>query len=686
MTPVSPPLTQFPAPSLATYQRRKTRVVMVGNVGVGGDNPIRIQSMTTTRTQDTDATVNQAVRLVRAGCEIVRITAPTEVDAANLKHIAAVLRGKGIRVPLVADIHFRPDAALEAAEHVEKVRINPGNFSDAKAFKVREYTDAQYNDELARIEERFTPLVLKLKRLGRSLRIGTNHGSLSDRIMNRFGDSPTGMVESALEFVRICEKNGYHDIILSMKASNPKVMIAAYRMLAARMENERMDYPFHLGVTEAGDGEDGRIKSAVGIGTLLEEGIGDTIRVSLTEEPELEIPVARRLAAPYNHRRPACFLGTNNPSPDDCLCPIHRNPVSKERLAAPNETMTKARRSAREVRVGPIGVGSTHPPRSVTRLDPGRADPAGLLALMEQRFKSGRGLPPEIIEWPVRRATDLDALIRFRESLQFETSRLGFLARLESMDFLAGASEAADGLAIAPALLDKTDEIAKHQARSQKTLWLFAEDAFSLLKAAPIALNHTPHLVLALEGHDVSRLLHQTRFVVAQPGVHQAELPIHIVAPWTSDDEASLLGASVLAGGLLADGIGDSVALQTGYELERELDLTANILQGAGARVTKAEFVSCPSCGRTLFDLQTTTDRIKKKTGHLVNVKIAIMGCIVNGPGEMADADFGYVGGGPGKINLYVGKDCVEKGLPADVADERLVALIKKHGKWRDPS
>ncbi|MBP9699221.1 MAG: (E)-4-hydroxy-3-methylbut-2-enyl-diphosphate synthase, partial [Elusimicrobia bacterium] len=556
MASVSSPPLLFTSPIPATYRRRKTRVVMVGNVGVGGDNPIRIQSMTTTRTQDTDATVNQAVRLVRAGCEIVRITAPTEVDAANLKHIAAALRAKGIRVPLVADIHFRPDAALEAADHVEKVRINPGNFSDAKAFKVREYTDVQYNDEIARIEERLTPLVLKLKRLGRSLRIGTNHGSLSDRILNRFGDTPVGMVESALEFVRICEKNGYRDIILSMKASNPKVMIAAYRLLATRMETEQMDYPFHLGVTEAGDGEDGRIKSAVGIGTLLEEGIGDTLRVSLTEEPELEIPVARRLAAPYNDRRPTCFLGIKNPPPDECLCPIHRNPVSKEPLAAPNG----ARRSAREVRVGPIGVGSTHPPRSVTRLDPGRADPVGLLALMEQRFKSGRGLPPEIIEWPVRSSEDLDVLARFRERLRFETSRLGFLARLESLDSLAAAWDAADGLAVAPELLDRTEEITKHGARLEKPLWLFAQDAFSLLSAAQTALNHTPRVVLALEGRDVSRLLHQTRFVAAQPWVQQAELPIHIVAPWTPDEESSLLGASVLAGGLLADGIGDSVA------------------------------------------------------------------------------------------------------------------------------
>jgi (E)-4-hydroxy-3-methylbut-2-enyl-diphosphate synthase len=382
------------SPDLFAYRRRKTRVVMVGDVGVGGENPLRLQSMTTTRTQDTEATVDQAVRLIRAGCEIVRITAPTEVDAANLKHIAAALHGKGLKIPLVADIHFRPEAAMEAANHVEKVRINPGNFSDAKAFKIREYSDTQYREEIDRIEERFTPLVLKLKRLGRALRIGTNHGSLSDRILNRYGDTPDGMVESALEFVRICERNGYRDIILSMKASNPKIMIAAYRLLAARMAAENMDYPFHLGVTEAGDGEDGRIKSAIGMGALLEDGIGDTLRVSLTEEPELEIPVARRLAAPYNHRPPTCFLGPKNTNPDTCSCPIHRAFLSKENPDRPiNGATTKTRRVTRELRIGPIGVGATHPPRSVTRLDPATADAAALLALLEQRLKSGRGLP-----------------------------------------------------------------------------------------------------------------------------------------------------------------------------------------------------------------------------------------------------------------------------------------------------
>lgn len=657
------------SPDLFAYRRRKTRVVMVGDVGVGGENPLRLQSMTTTRTQDTEATVNQAVRLIRAGCEIVRITAPTEVDAANLKNISAALREKGIKVPLAADIHFRPEAALEAANHVEKVRINPGNFSDAKSFKVREYSDAQYQEEIDRIEERFTPLVLKLKRLGRALRIGTNHGSLSDRILNRYGDTPEGMVESALEFVRICERNGYHDMILSMKASNPKIMIAAYRLLAARMDQENMDYPFHLGVTEAGDGEDGRIKSAIGIGALLEDGIGDTLRVSLTEEPELEIPVARRLAAPYNHRIPIRYIKapTNG-------CSLYVN-----------DLFHFSRRDSREVRVGPIGVGAAHPPRAVTRMTSSRGDAKTLMAILEKTLKAGRGLSPEIIEWPIRSPTDLALLDTFRQALRFETSRLGFLARMETAEGLDRALSLADGLALAPSLLDRAGNVSLACKTAGKSLWLYAQEANDLVIAAREALTHRLDPVVALENTNVSHLLHQARFVVAHPVVKEAKLPFHIVAPSAPDEETFLLASSTLAGALLCDGIGDSLALVTPFEVERELELTANILQGAGARVTKAEFVSCPSCGRTLFDLQTTTDRIKKRTGHLINVKIAIMGCIVNGPGEMADADFGYVGGGPGKINLYVGKECVEKGLPADLADERLVTLIKEHGKWREP-
>jgi hypothetical protein len=335
--------------------------------------------------------------------------------------------------------------------------------------------------------------------------------------------------------------------------------------------------------------------------------------------------------------------------------------------------------------VGAIRLGGSHPPRVVTRLDPRTADPAALLTLLEQRLKSGRGLPPEIIEWPVRSVDDLAFLENFRNALRFETSRLGFLARLDGTEFIDRALALADAIALSPNGLTGTEPAAKTCAKTRKPLWLFARDAGVLLTAAKTALAHTADVVLALEGTDVSRLLHQARWAMANPSIQEAKPPFHIVAPWTADEESSLLSASILAGALLADGRGDSLTLLTGLGLERELELTANILQGAGARVTKAEFVSCPSCGRTLFDLQSTTDRIKKRTGHLINVKIAIMGCIVNGPGEMADADFGYVGGGPGKINLYVGKECVEKGLPAEVADERLVSLIKEHGKWRDP-
>jgi len=663
--------------NLFAYRRRKTRVVRVGDVAVGGSNPLRLQSMTTTRTQDTDATVNQAVRLVNAGCEIVRITAPTEIDAKNLKNIKAALLAKNIRVPLVADIHFRPEAALEAAEHVEKVRINPGNFADSKAFKIKEYSDAQYADELARIEERFTPLVLKMKRLGRALRIGTNHGSLSDRIMNRYGDSPEGMVESALEFVRICEKNGYQDIILSMKASNPKVMIAAYRLLAARMTEENMDYPFHLGVTEAGDGEDGRIKSAIGIGSLLEDGIGDTIRVSLTEEPEREVPVAARLASYFNGRPARVFFDTAAPYTDNLY--------------------HYARRGARETQVGPFRLGgeNTVPVvNNVSRLD---LSPESVMEILEERLKSSTSLPPEILEWNVADAAGLDVLKTVRRRLQFETSRLAYMAAAAPQlpeKLIAALWETADGVSftIPPAAANGARAaveaaLRRHAAESQtraKPLFLQAATADELLAWGQTA--PTEHLVLSLANDDLSRLMHAGRFVAAHPWVKEGRFPILLTTPKNDAAEDYLLQASIALGGLLCDGLGDAVRVGTETDLRRDLDLAANILQGAGVRVTKTEYVSCPSCGRTLFDLQTTTERIKKKTNHLKNVKIAIMGCIVNGPGEMADADFGYVGGGPDKINLYVGKDCVEKGIPTAEADEKLVALIKTHNKWTDPA
>ncbi len=530
------------------YRRRKTREVAIGNVIVGGDQPIRVQSMTTTRTQDIEGTLAQSIRLVEAGCEIVRITAPTVTDAQAIGEIKRRLRAKGIDVPLVADIHFSPAAAMEAAEHVEKVRVNPGNFADQKFFRVREYTDADYAAELERIEERFAPLVLKCKERGIAMRIGSNHGSLSDRIMNRYGDTPAGMVESALEFVRIARKHDYHDILLSMKASNPKVMIQAYRLLVARMDAEGLDpYPLHLGVTEAGLGEDGRIKSAVGIGALLDDGLGDTIRVSLTEEPEAEIPVAQRLVAPYNALLPAA----------------ERFPEMPERV----DPYSYSRRLTRTVSVDGLEVGAGN---TVAVLEPA--------------------------EEAVSTTPDLSPL----------------------------------------AALDVP--------------WYDAIRAYRRLAAT--SGDRPLHLRLAVDG----------------------------------DDEEVLLRSATVMGSLLCDGIGDSVGLVAPMSDEDRSRLLFGILQAAGVRITKTEFVSCPSCGRTLFDLQSTTERIASRTNHLKGVKIAIMGCVVNGPGEMADADFGYVGGSPGHVNLYVGKDVVEKGVPEAEADDRLVALIKAHGKWQDPA
>jgi (E)-4-hydroxy-3-methylbut-2-enyl-diphosphate synthase len=650
---------------------------MVGDVGVGGDNPLRLQSMTTTPTQDTNATVEQVIRLVNAGCEIVRITAPTEIDAKNLKNIATALRAKNIHVPLVADIHFRPEAALEAANHVEKVRINPGNFTDSKMFKKKEYTDKEYTEELERIEERFTPLVLKLKRLGRSLRLGTNHGSLSDRIMNRYGDSPEGMVESALEFVRICEKNSFRDIILSMKSSNPKVMIAGYRLLAARMEEEGMDYPFHLGVTEAGDGEDGRIKSAAGIGSLLEDGIGDTIRVSLTEDPERELPVAQALAASYNER-----------------------PSNKSSAPFPLENpYTYTRRPTRELALGPIRWGGEQTIPVVNNISRLGLDPETLLSTLETQLKSSKNIPPEILEWDIHAEADVHNLQRFRRQLHFETSRIGYLARIENPDLVNSALSVADGILVKVGTLSLGD-IAQKTKAAHKPLGLEAENADDLLKAARVAATQTPDLFVSLSGKNISHLIHHWRRVVADQWVKGRQCPPGQfpfllrfppgpmapgpMAPGADTREDYLLKTSILLGSLLCDGFGDAIHVGLEKDLADDLSLAYNVLQGAGARVTKTEYVSCPSCGRTLFDLQSTTERIKRQTGHLVGVKIAIMGCIVNGPGEMADADFGYVGGGPGKVNLYVGKNCVEKGILTQNADQKLIALIKSHGKWQE--
>ncbi|OGR87860.1 MAG: hypothetical protein A3J74_06290 [Elusimicrobia bacterium RIFCSPHIGHO2_02_FULL_57_9] len=649
-----------------SYRRRKTRVVMVGEVGVGGDNPIRVQSMTTTDTMDMDATVRQSVKMVQAGCEIVRITAPTVEDARRLGRIKGRLIKLGIKAPLVADIHFSPAAAMVAAEYVEKVRINPGNFVDNKRFAVKEYTAVEYAAELERIEARFTPLVEKLKRLKRAVRIGTNHGSLSDRIMNRYGDCPLGMVESALEFVRICENNDYHDIILSMKASNPKVMIAAYRLLAARMAELGMDYPFHLGVTEAGDGEDGRIKSAIGIGGLLEDGIGDTIRVSLTEDPEYEIPVCYALAKPFEKRRRS--IKAMPPQPTEyfrhCL-----------------DYFNYSRRKTRALRAGPFMLGGSQLVRVITQAPPG-ATAADVLNLLEGQLKKARGADPEILSWTVRNPQDLDNLKAIRQGLSAATSRLAFFVRFETPLDLA-----IEGLALCDLaswfgpkhdLKRFLDAVKKRDIPA----FLEADSTEKLVEADELGRDIGVLTVLSLRGTDTGPLLYGYRLLAAQA----ANSPIHIQAPRMKDEAAQVLQSSVLIGSLLCDGIGDSVSVDSILETGRGLDLVYNILQGAGVRITKTEFVSCPSCGRTLFDLQSITERIKGKTGHLKGIKIAIMGCIVNGPGEMADADFGYVGGAPGKINLYVGKDCVQKGVPTASADQALVDLIKAHGQWVEKS
>ncbi|MGI8819771.1 MAG: (E)-4-hydroxy-3-methylbut-2-enyl-diphosphate synthase [Chthoniobacterales bacterium] len=571
---------------------------MVGRVGVGGANPIRVQSMITCDTMDTAASIAQTMELADVGCEIVRITAPTVKDAANLQHIVRGLRDLGCEVPTVADIHFKPEAALEAAKWVDKVRINPGNYADSKKFKIIEYTDEQYAAEIERIRERFTPLVLRCRERGIAIRIGTNHGSLSDRIMNRYGDTPLGMVESALEFARIARELDYHAFIFSMKSSNPKVMINAYRLLVARLQEEGGDwnYPIHLGVTEAGDGEDARIKSAIGIGSLLQDGIGDTIRVSLTEDSIHEIPVARALVALVPQ-------GSNLQHPT-CNGEVSYDPFSYQRRAST----------------------TIHPPAI-----------GGDIALGGE----------ELVRVVIRQSSfdkiahKIDRMGDYKPELIFEDAHV---QQIDPRDDSAVATLNADPVARLVTVRDDLD--------------LPVIAAFRLL-AARLAPRH-PILLKDVFAN--------------QPSA-------------TSDQQflPTLLRASTRIGSLLCDGIGDAILVQGEEAPGQALRLSYNILQAAGTRIFKTDYVACPSCGRTLFNLQTTTARIKAATIHLKGVKIAVMGCIVNGPGEMADADFGYVGGAPGKINLYVGRTAVRFNIPEAEAVDRLQDLIREHGKWIDP-
>ena len=671
-------------------RRRVSRAINVGGVAVGGDNPIRVQSMTTTNTQDIDATVAQTLALAEAGCEIVRITAPNKKAAAALGEISKKVRAAKCEVPLVADIHFLPAAAMEAAKHVEKVRINPGNYADKKKFAVLEYSDAAYEEELERLHEAFSPIVLRCKELGRAMRIGTNHGSLSDRIMNRYGDTPLGMVECALEFIRIAESHNFQDICLSMKASNPKVMIEAYRLAVARMDEEGMNYPLHLGVTEAGDGEDARVKSAIGIGTLLYDGLGDTIRVSLTEDPIYEIPVAQDLAdkamALWQQQEAQPFAEATH----DGINPFDFK-----------------KRSTRVIELGPqclIG-GESAPAVIVKTAHPIDETQAIIqeVCATQMQLKDSK---IEGLQIGIRSPEELPNFAALHEALHsvvqcfvLELSSAVDITHLESFDWPT------DGLAGITLL----QHIPKEDAYYAANLLQFCRDRkfncaidctaddFRDEIGAQLKPMGSERLILCRGvAHDARRgaskhplgsyraLAEMAKDFLPDTPIWIRNTAVNTLAPndYFSD---RLLESSILSGALLCDGIGDAISIETEALLSKATTLAYNVLQGARARISKTEFVACPSCGRTLFDLQSVTQKIRSRTDHLKGVTIAIMGCIVNGPGEMADADFGYVGGAPGKINLYVGKECVKYNVPSAEALDRLVDLIKEHGKWVEP-
>lgn len=664
-------------------KRNKTRVVSIGGLPLGGDYPIRIQSMTNTPTQDVDATVKQSIALAEAGCEIVRVTAQN-VDAAKaLKDIRKKFSAAGFaHIPLVADIHFLPKAAMEAIEHVEKVRVNPGNYADKKKFAIIEYSEDQYQEELERLHEAFSPLVLRAKELGRTLRIGTNHGSLSDRIMNRFGDTPLGMVESALEFVRIAQSHNYYDIVLSLKASNPKVMIQAYRLCVQKMNEEDMAYPLHLGVTEAGDGEDGRIKSAIGIGSLLADGLGDTIRVSLTEDPVYEIPVARNLAH-LAHKLWETELPKNDFIEKDSI-----NPYEYRRRESIHLSFTELIKSASDVAPGVF----IKPQQSISNYQ----------QIAKEVIQINNISDDAKIEGLIFDIKDVEDL-RYLQSLQkiFITNPPVFILDLD-VDFSLSSFEDFTKQNVNKLILCKRFNGSNIKELEDYLNFTKEKDFFLAIDACAedlIALRATlekyrpTNVILTCTKPSASfasvaeyRAIGEVvkAFAISAPAIWIRNTAFNTIQRQETFD-SKILEASIFTGSLLCDGLGDIVSVEDVHHLQRATALGYNILQGARLRFSKTEFVACPSCGRTLFDLETTTAAIREKTGHLKGVTIAVMGCIVNGPGEMADADFGYVGGAPQKINLYVGKECVQYGIPQEDAVEKLVELIKKHNKWIEP-
>lgn len=630
---------------LNSYERLKTREVTVGEIKLGYGHPIRIQSMTTTDTMNTEATVAQAIRMIEAGCELVRITAPSIRDAENLKEIKKILRSRGYNTPLVADIHFTPNAALVAARIVEKVRINPGNFADKKKFEIIDYTDTLYQEELEKIREKLLPLIKVCKEYGTALRIGTNHGSLSDRIMSRYGDTPEGMVESALEFVRICRDENFHQIVLSMKSSNPQIMIQSYRLLVKRMKEEGYLYPLHLGVTEAGDGEDGRIKSAVGIGALLEDGIGDTIRVSLTEEPEHEIPVAQKLVQRY----PFSFC-----LPEPSAFPLNPYEYHKrETLSVEN-------------------IGHTHVPVVIATVPSPVEKPSHL-------FSYGYSYQPHSDKWLIHdRAADylyignqdisfgcpenLHLIVDYRAYTQYQYDEK------KAFPFFKNIAEYINGRKKHPHLnfvainTDHTDQYPPANVLDKKDIvWVcYSESSHPLKSWRNFSIYLTTHRSLQ-------------PFIIRY---HSTEKDLETFAMYTASD----------VGGMLTLGLCNGIWIENPHFSGSTLIRIAfQVLQACRQRISSTEYIACPSCGRTLFNLQETTQKIRKATAHLKGLKIGIMGCIVNGPGEMADADYGYVGSGPGKITLYKGKQIVKKNVPEQEAVKELIEIIKANGDWQEP-
>lgn len=643
--------------SLVSYNRRKTLEVTIGDLPLGGNNPIRLQSMTTVDTMDTKGSVEQVIRMVDSGCEYVRITAPSIKEAQNLEAIKKELRQRGYTVPLIADIHFTPNAAELAARLVEKVRVNPGNYADKKRFEVIDYTDAAYDAELDRIRQKFTPLVKICKEYGTAMRIGTNHGSLSDRIMSRYGDTPLGMVESALEFLRICEDLQYYNIVLSMKASNPQVMVQAYRLLVSKLDQEGFKpYPLHLGVTEAGDGEDGRIKSSVGIGTLLEDGLGDTVRVSLTEEPEVEAPVAKIMVDRYLHRA--------NHKP---IKPIDESPI---------DPFVYARRVTREVYT--IG-GAHHVPRVI-------ADMRDVDVVDYKDLRSiGHFYLPEPDKW---RMNDQGADFVYTGAKPIPFMLPNGLKEIRDSEVWLSSDDRINKLPM-------FTKASYQQATQRHATLNFIRFSIDELDETLLTIFQQDKTVVGVLYSTNAHAMAEMRRVFFELTERGVDVPVIIQCayPATTEDELRIVAATD-AGGLFIDGFGDGVMIQAVSAGSKEEKLGwvdvcnktgFGILQATRNRMSKTEYISCPSCGRTLFDLQETTAMIRKRTDHLKGIKIGIMGCIVNGPGEMADADYGYVGSGPGRITLYKGKEVVKRNVPSAQAVDELIAIIRGDDNWIEP-